>query len=62
MKAVEKNSETDILARIQKLENGGEEALERKAKDILAMSIQRMANSVAIGYYVNGRLLFQTMR
>ncbi len=47
MKAVEKNSETDILARIQKLENSGEEALEKKAQDILAMSIQRMANSVA---------------
>src|ERR1035437_762578 len=47
MKAVEKNSETDILVRIQKLENAGEGALEKKAQDILAMSIQRMANSVA---------------
>ena len=47
MKAVEKNSEGDILARIQKLENAGEETLEKKAQDILAMSIQRMANSVA---------------
>ena len=47
MKAVERNSEADILARIQKLEQSGEDALERKARDILAMSIQRMANSVA---------------
>jgi ribonuclease Y len=47
MKTVEKNSEADILVRIQKLENFGEETLDRKAQDILAMSIQRMANSVA---------------
>ncbi len=47
MKTVEKNMEADILTRIQKLETGGEEALERKAQDILAMSIQRMSNSVA---------------
>jgi ribonucrease Y len=47
MKAVEKNSEADILARIQKLDATGEETLDRKAQDILAMSIQRMANSVA---------------
>lgn len=47
MKAVEKNSEADILVRIQKLENSGEETLNKKAQDILAMSIQRMANSVA---------------
>ena len=46
MKAVEKNSEADILVRIQKLENAGEETLDKKAQDILAMSIQRMANSV----------------
>jgi len=47
MKTVEKNTESDILVRIQKLEAGGEEALERRAQDILAISIQRMANSVA---------------
>ena len=47
IKTVEKNSEQDLLARIQKLEQSGEETLERKAQDILAISIQRLANSVA---------------
>ncbi|MEK7184818.1 MAG: ribonuclease Y [Patescibacteria group bacterium] len=44
---VEKNSENDILARIQKLEQSGEEVLEKKAQEILSVSIQRLANSVA---------------
>ncbi len=47
LKTVEKNSEQDILVRIQKLEQSGEEILEEKAKSILATSIQRLANSVA---------------
>ena len=47
LKAVEKQSEEDILVRLNKLEAQGEELLERKAKDILAMSIQRLASSVA---------------
>ncbi|MEK9201107.1 MAG: ribonuclease Y, partial [Patescibacteria group bacterium] len=47
MKTVEKNSEQDIMVRIQKLEQSGEEILEEKAKSILAISIQRLANSVA---------------
>ncbi len=47
LKTVEKNSEQDILVRIQKLEQSGEETLEEKAKSILATSIQRLANSVA---------------
>ncbi len=47
MKLVEKQSEEDILVRMSKLEAQGEEALERKAKDILAISIQRLASSVA---------------
>ena len=47
MKTVEKNAEADLLVRIQKLEAAGEEALENKAKNILATSIQRLANSVA---------------
>ncbi len=44
---IEKNSEQDLLVRIQKLEQSGEETLEKKAQDILAISIQRLANSVA---------------
>ncbi|OHA24634.1 MAG: ribonuclease Y [Candidatus Taylorbacteria bacterium RIFCSPLOWO2_01_FULL_44_26] len=43
----EKQAEADLLVRIKKLETQGEEILERKAKDILAMSIQRLASSVA---------------
>lgn len=44
---VEKNAEQDLLVRIQKMEQSGEEVLEKKARDILATSIQRLANSVA---------------
>ncbi|MDB5259173.1 MAG: phosphodiesterase, uncharacterized protein [Candidatus Taylorbacteria bacterium] len=47
LKTVEKNAESDLIVRIQKLEQSGEEILEQKAKDILAISIQRLANSVA---------------
>lgn len=46
-KNIEKNAEQDLLVRIQKLEQNGEETLEKKAQDILATSIQRLANSVA---------------
>ncbi|MSU44684.1 ribonuclease Y, partial [Candidatus Nomurabacteria bacterium] len=44
---IEKKYEEDILTRIQKLENGNEEKLDRRAKDILATSIQRLASSTA---------------
>lgn len=47
LKTVEKNAEQDILVRMQKLEQQGEDMLEGKAKDILAVSIQRLSNSVA---------------
>jgi len=47
LKLVEKQSAEDILVRMRKLETQGEEMLENKAKDILAMSIQRLASSVA---------------
>jgi ribonuclease Y len=47
LKSIEKNSEQDLLARMQKFEKNGEEILEKKAQDILATSIQRLANSVA---------------
>ena len=47
LKTIEKNAEADLLVRIQKLETSGQETLENKAKDILAMSIQRLASSVA---------------
>ncbi len=44
---VELKNEEDILVKIQKLENQGLEKIENKAKDILAMAIQRFANSVS---------------
>ncbi len=47
LKNIERNAEADLLARLQKLENNGVETLEAKARDILAMSIQRLASSVA---------------
>ncbi|MEI6304976.1 MAG: ribonuclease Y [Candidatus Taylorbacteria bacterium] len=47
IKLVEKQSEEDILIRMNKLDTQGEEMLENKARDILAISIQRLASSVA---------------
>lgn len=47
LKDIEEKYEEDILVRIQKIENGNEEKLERRAKDILATSIQRLAKSTA---------------
>ncbi|MFA5937311.1 MAG: ribonuclease Y [Candidatus Paceibacterota bacterium] len=47
MRDIEKKYEEDILIRIQKLENNNEEKLDRRAKDILATSIQRLASSTA---------------
>ncbi len=47
MKEIERKYEEDLLVRIQKLENNNEEKLERRAKDILATSIQRLASSTA---------------
>lgn len=45
--SVEKESEEDLVARMQKLESQANERLERKAKDILATTIQRLASSVS---------------
>ncbi len=47
LRDIEKRYEEDLLARIQKLENSNEEKLDRRAKDILATSIQRLASSTA---------------
>lgn len=44
---VEKQAEEDILVRIKKIEANGEDMLAKKAQDILATSIQRLASSVA---------------
>ncbi|OGI74318.1 ribonuclease Y [Candidatus Nomurabacteria bacterium RIFCSPHIGHO2_02_FULL_41_18] len=47
LRDIEKKYEEDILIRIQKMENQNEEKLDRRAKDILATSIQRLASSTA---------------
>lgn len=44
---IEKEAEETLLVRMQKLEIEGAERLDRKAKDILSTSIQRLANSTA---------------
>ena len=47
IKVVEKQSEGDLLVRMQKLEQFGEEKLEARAKEILTTSIQRLGNAVS---------------
>lgn len=44
---IEQKYEEDILIRMQKLEHTSAERLDRRAKDILATSIQRLASSTA---------------
>ncbi len=43
LKIIEEKSEEDFLVRMQKLENHGAEKLEKKAREILATAIQRLA-------------------
>lgn len=47
MSSVEKKYESDILTRIQKLETFGQEQLADRARETLAMIIQRLASSTA---------------
>lgn len=47
LRDIEKKYEEDFLIRMVKLENSNEEKLDRRAKDILATSIQRLASSTA---------------
>ncbi|OGZ03990.1 MAG: ribonuclease Y [Candidatus Lloydbacteria bacterium RIFCSPHIGHO2_01_FULL_41_20] len=46
-KTLEKRYEEDLIVRMQKLETANTEKLDRRAKDILAISIQRLASSTA---------------
>jgi len=46
-KVAERQSEEDVLVRLQKLETIGQEKLERRAKEILVTAIHRLGNSVA---------------
>ncbi|MDQ3244894.1 MAG: ribonuclease Y [bacterium] len=47
MSDIEKKYEADLLVRMQKLETVNDEKLDRRAKDILSTSIQRLAASTA---------------
>jgi len=46
LKTIEKNFEEDILVRMHKLEEQGDERLESKAKEILTSTVQRLGNSM----------------
>jgi ribonucrease Y len=47
MKIIERDFEEDFMVRMQKLETQGVEKLEKRAKDILATAIQRMAVTIS---------------
>ena len=47
IKTIEEKHSEDLMVRMQKLEIEGEDRLDRKAKEILTTSIQRLANSTA---------------
>jgi ribonuclease Y len=47
MQDIEKKYEEDLMVRMVKIENANEEKLDKKAKEILATSIQRLASSTA---------------
>ncbi|MDP2593280.1 MAG: ribonuclease Y [bacterium] len=47
LKTIEKKYEEDLMERIRKLEQSGEEKLESKAKEILTTAIQRLGNAVS---------------
>ncbi|MBP7805179.1 MAG: ribonuclease Y, partial [Candidatus Pacebacteria bacterium] len=47
VREIERENEEDLMVRMQKLEQNSEERLGRRAKEILATSIQRLASSTA---------------
>lgn len=47
MKSVEKRHEEDLLSRIKKLEASGRDEFEKRAREIVATAIQRLASSTA---------------
>lgn len=47
IRAIENESEEDLMIRMQKLEQSGQEKFDRRAKEILSTSIQRLASSTA---------------
>lgn len=47
IREMEQDSEEDLMVRMQKLEQNAQERMDRRAKDILATAIQRLASSTA---------------
>ena len=47
VRAIERESEEDLMVRMQKLEQNSAEKFDRRAKEILATAIQRLASSTA---------------
>lgn len=47
LKTIEKESEEDLLIRMQKLESQGQERFEERAKEIISSAIQRLATSIS---------------
>ncbi len=47
VREMERENEEDLMIRMQKLEQNAQERMDRRAKDILATSIQRLASSTA---------------
>jgi ribonucrease Y len=48
LKNIEEKSAEDLLVRIKKLENDASDRLEEKAKDIMALAMQRMVSSYTV--------------
>ncbi|PKM88705.1 ribonuclease Y [Candidatus Falkowbacteria bacterium HGW-Falkowbacteria-2] len=48
LKSVEEKAEEDLLIRIKKLENDTSDTLQEKAKDIMALAMQRMVSSYTV--------------
>ncbi len=48
LKGVEEKSAEDLLSRLKKLEAEGEDALEEKAKNIMALAMQRMVSNYTV--------------
>jgi len=48
LKKIEENSSEDLMVRINKLENNAEEALGEKAKNIMALAMQRMVSNYTV--------------
>lgn len=48
MKSVEEKSAEDLMVRLRKLEEGSEDKIDEKARDLLALAMQRMVSSYTV--------------